>query len=64
MQNKLKLSAILLTVLLALIIPLSTFTANATTFNNSIPSFGLYCDIQDAIIHGNVKYVTYLCFFN
>lgn len=57
MQTKLKLSTIFFTVILALIIPLSTITANATTFTKPIPAFSLYCDNPNVEISGNVKYV-------
>ncbi len=57
MQNKLKLSTIFFSILLALTIPLSITTASATTFELQIPAFGLYCKNQTAEIHGNVKYV-------
>ncbi len=57
MRNKVKLSTIFLTIFLALTIPFSATTANAMTFENPIPAFGLYCDNQTAHIHGKVKYV-------
>lgn len=55
MQTKLKISAILLTLLLA-IMPPTVITAKAQTFDLHIPSFGLYCENQNADIHGTVKY--------
>ena len=55
MQNKLKITAVLSTLIFALI-PLFYNTANAMTFDMSIPSFGLYCN-NAAVLQGNVKYV-------
>ena len=56
MQTKLKLSAILLTLFFALM-PLTTITANAMTFDLRKPSYGLYCENQNTDIHGKVNYV-------
>ena len=56
MQNKLKLSAIFISIIFA-ILPFTAFTANAQTFDLHTPSFGLYCENQNADIHGNVKFI-------
>lgn len=56
MKIKLKLSVIFLTLLLA-IIPLTTITANAMTYDLHIPSYGLYCENQNTDILGKVRYV-------
>lgn len=56
MQNKLKFSAILLTLIIALML-ITSVTANAMTFNFRAPSFGLYCENENADISGEVKYI-------
>ena len=56
MRNKLRFSVIISALIFALI-PFSAIKANAMTFEMRIPSFGLYCDNENAIVQGNVKYV-------
>lgn len=56
MRIKIKLFAVLSASLL-LLITVSFNTAKANTFEMSIPSFGLYCESENAITDGNVKYV-------
>lgn len=56
MRIKLKITAIL-SVLLFAMLPLTNTLADAMTFEMSIPAFGLYCENENAVLHGNVKYV-------
>lgn len=57
MQTKIKFSVIFLSLLLLALFPLSVMTANAMTFDIHKPSFGLYCNNQNAEINGRIKYV-------
>lgn len=57
MRHKIKLCAVFLNLLLIILIPLTGVTANAETFDLHIPSFGLYCENDNAEINGKVKYV-------
>lgn len=56
MQVKLKISAVFLALLLC-IMPLTVITANANSFKVHLPSFGLYCENQNADVRAKIKYV-------
>ncbi len=56
MQNKLKITAVIFTLLFA-VMPFTAINANAQTFQQTKPSFGLYCEDSDADISGKVNFI-------
>lgn len=52
-----KFLTVMITLAFAVITLPSGIAVNASTFERSIPAYGLYCEDENAVAHGKVKYV-------